>query len=237
MMGTTKRRKKISSAGALREEEGVGQRDPGSGRSQPWQAVAWEAPAVVRPVAPAAYHRVRRGADSAPAAAPGTPDVFHRDRARLRPVVELRQEQALVGQPLAPDLRRVPPAGVRGRKRQKARRDRPGGENPGDARLRRPARQVAPAPGAGRKPARPALGKAEPGRQPGNRLPAVEVAPAPGKPPSRVEAAEAARRRGQGVAPTGSRFLTRAQFSKRGYSLVAALFLSSSTAGAATLFL
>lgn len=217
MMRTTKKRRKISSAAELREEDGVGQRGPGSDRSHHSPAAAWEALAValaeaapvaraVAPVMAAVHPRARRPVDLELEALRGTPAAPHSAPAQPR--------------------RGVPQVRGAARRRQKARRSPPGGENLEAGSLPARERRVSRGREVGRRPGRQAVGRAGGGRRGGeNPPPSVGAVPGPEGPPGPADAAAAAKKLGHGVAPGGRFFCLRAQFPRRGYSQVAALFL------------
>jgi hypothetical protein len=229
MMLTTKRRKKISSAAELREEEGVGQKAPGNDRNQLSRAAVWEASGaepveVARVAAPlsAAVHPLAPRTLGLVRAHPGALAALRSAQPRLERV--LLEEPPPVHRLPVRDPQGVPPVVAQRRRPQRARPASPAGKNPRESQL--PARQLAQEPGRSRRRRRrQAARRQEPGKAGPGRQQRVNP-PDPEAPPSRADAAEEARRQGQGVAREDRIFLPRAQYPKRGYSRVAALFLT-----------
>ena len=179
-MPTTRKRRKISSAAALPEEDGAGQRGPGSGRSHRSQAAVWEAPAVLLAegaVAPlsAVRPRLRPPVDSELALL-GVQPARRSAPALLRLPGPPPSDRALLGQLPLRGLRPRSPAGAQRKRRRKR-------GNPARA------KPVARDPEVKRRPRKPALGRAGPGRRPaGNHPP---------EPPSPADAVKAARKPGR----------------------------------------
>jgi hypothetical protein len=222
MTRTTKKRRKISSAAELREEDVVGQRGPESDRNQLSPVEGWEAlAAVLAEAAPVA----RAGAQVSAAACPlaRRPAAWDRALPRMqgvrrsapgqRPLVEGEgAEQALVDQLVAPGL----PAALRapGTERlRKPRRDPPPGKSPEAERLPRGERRANRAQAVERPPGKQARERKGPERvehekpQAGNPLPAVEAAPGREEPQNRAAVAEAVARSPRQKGVPGGRFL------------------------------
>lgn len=210
MMVTMKKRRKISSAAALREEEGAAPRDQESGRSHRSRAV-WEQEArlaqAVGPASAADCPLAPQPADLELGALPAARAELPSARALPRLVAQPRVPLLVWAlRSVAPDQLRVPLEAQR-RRRQKARLDPPVQERAKRVSPPAPAKQVARDPGVGRRPGRQVLGRAEPERQrAGNRPPAVGALPGPKGAPSRVDAAGGARRPSQKAVPAGNPF-------------------------------
>jgi hypothetical protein len=224
-MRTTRKRKRISSVAELREEEGAGRRARGNCRNRLRPAAVREAPAVeeARAAAPASVvvqPLAERPVDSAVAGHP--PALAAPRSAQPRLERALQAGQAQVGQRLPRDPLEAAPAVARRRPR-KALRGPQAGRSQERESLPVPARQVALEPR--KRPESRAARRLEPGKV-GPGRPERRSPPGPGGPPSRADAAGEARRQGQGVARESRIFLPRAQCHERGYSRVAALFLT-----------
>ena len=218
-MRTTRRRKKISSAEALREEEGAGQKVRERGRSRHSQAEVPEALLVgvalpgepAQAAGPAWLRDLRRGAlEEAPPALPR--------EARSAPVQHRRVGLALWEQALAA---RRPVSG-----QPAVHRARVAGSRQVAAAKSLPvlARQPKPAPGVGRRRKRPAAKRAAPRRREHGKLRPSAAGRSPRGRPNHADRAVAARNRGPRAARGDSFSFPRAQCPRRGYSQVTALF-------------
>lgn len=217
MMGTTRKRRKISSAAALREEDGAGQKDPESDRSRRSPAAGWEALAVrlaepapvVRAVAPvtvAVQLPARRPVDWELEALPGTPAVPRTAPAQPRLVEGPVAESAPVGRLPQRGPQAVPQAPVARRGRQKARLGPPVAEKLVAGSLPSPARRASRAQVVERQSGKQRVERLAFGREGLGRRAAGNPPPGVGPAPGRAEVAGDARRLGQGVAPGGRFF-------------------------------
>jgi hypothetical protein len=219
MMPTMRKRRKISSAVALREEEGGGRKDQGSDRNHRSRAEGWEAPQVVQgvPVGRAAVRRTAAG-QRQPVGLELEPRPQGPAEPRLAPV-HPRLVEPLVEQ--APAARLLVQGPLRVLAEGRLRKPPPGREKREAERRRAPEKQAKRDQGVRkRQRRRQALERAVPGRpQRENCLPAAE------RLPRHANAAGEPGKPGQGVAPGGSFSFPRAQYPRRGYSQVAALLI------------